>query len=150
MSDFNLLWTETRFFSTWKWMCFVLFFKFVRSFHYLSRTSSKKVISNPHSYWKDFKGRWSHLDNWLFYNTSQWFPDLVPKQYWQLIACYLRNYGYQALLFNSGWVTSEKWKSEGKVLLLGTTSVSKQKVVFQNALCTQPVSKTQRNPQRRL
>lgn len=87
---------------------------------------------------KDSKHRWSPLDNWFLQNTSQWFPDLVPKQYWQLIACYLRHYGYQALLFNRGWVTSEKWKSERKVLLLGTVSVSKQKVVFQNGLCTQP------------
>lgn len=86
---------------------------------------------------KDSKHGWSPLDDWFLQNTSQWFPHLVPKQYWQLIACYLRNYGYQALLFNRGRVTSEKWKSERKVLLLGTISVSKQKVAFQNGLCTQ-------------
>lgn len=112
-----------------------------------SQHLQNKVTSNPYSYLKGFKGRWSHLDNWLLHNTSQWFPDLVPKQYWQLVACYLRNSGYQALLFNSRWVISEKWKAEGEILLLGTISVSKQKGVFQTGLRTQPVSQTQCNPQ---
>lgn len=79
---------------------------------------------------KDSKSRWSPLDNWFLQNTSQQFPGLVPKQYWQLIACYLRNYGYQALLFNRGWVTSEKWKSERKVLLFGKISVPNKKFYF--------------------
>lgn len=101
--------------------------------HLQKRSSLTHILIQKYS-----KRRWSLLDNWFLHNTSQWFPDLVPKQYWQLIAWYLRNYGYQALIFNRGWVTSEKLESERKVLLLGTASVSKQKVVFQNGLCTQP------------